>query len=166
MKLLLKSLTLAALMLTLTGNAFAQQRANRQNNMPQNCMAMGQGQGQGMNQDAMHQRMMSMLDLNEDQKTLLENIHLNGQKAMLPMRNKVQEMNAKLITLSMADEYDQLAINEQIREISDLQADMRILKFSHRNQIRRILDENQRIKFDNFHQKAMQRMQGQKMRNK
>lgn len=160
MKILLRTFSLFVLILSLSASLLAQQQ-NKQNRDPEKRMEQ-------MHDDhnAMHARMMKALELNSDQQEKIEDIHLQGQKALLPLRNTLREMHARLQTLSTADNYDARAINSLIRDIADQRAEMMILQHNHRQQIRELLNDDQRIKFDTMHQRMMQRMQRQNMRMK
>ncbi len=141
MKTLLKAIPLALLALALSVNASAQQRANR-----------GMGMQQGMqNEGAMHQRMINMLDLSDEQSQKIETIHTNGKKSMLTFTTKIAEKEARLQTLVTADDYDSKAVNKVITEISELQKDRMLTKYAHHQKIRELLTDEQRVKFDTFH---------------
>lgn len=162
MKSLFRTLSVFALILTLSGSVFAQKN-NKQERKEEHRMENMQND---MDHSAMHGRMMKALDLSSEQAEKIESIHLNGQKEMLPMRNKLREMHARLQSLSTADDYDAKAVNGLIRDMADQQAEIMILQHRHRQQIRELLNEEQRIKFDTMHQRMMQRMQRNNMRRK
>ncbi len=147
MKIVIKSIPLALLVLALSINVSAQQRANRNMQAPK--------QNEGM----MHQRMMNMLDLNDEQSQKVAVIHTNGEKSMLTFTTKIAEKKARLQTLVTADNYDSKAVNKVITEISELQKDRMVTKYAHRQEIRELLTDAQRVKFDGFHLR-MQRMNG------
>jgi Spy/CpxP family protein refolding chaperone len=153
MKTVLKTIPLTALLFALSVSLSAQQRANRTMQAPK--------QKEGM----MHQRMMDMLDLDAEQSQKVKTIHLNGEKSMLAFTNKIAEKKARLQTLVTADNYDSKAVNKVITEMSELQKDRMITKYAHRQQVRELLTDAQRVKFDRFHlnkqhMKGMNGMQG------
>lgn len=150
MKILLKSVTLTALVMALAVSTNAQQRFN---NNPDRPRTDRQAQMYKMraNQGVQHQRLVAILDLSAEQQEQIEEIRLNGQKGMLPLRNNLQEKNARLTTLTTSDEYNEKAVNELIAEISELRGAMMIMQNNNRQQIRELLTESQRVKFDTFH---------------
>ena len=149
MKTFLKSFALTTLIFTFAVSTSAQQRFNRANRPGVNCME--QMQKFRGNQGSQHQRMLQYLDLSDEQLEQIQSIHLNGQKAMLPLRSEMQEKNARLRSLTLADNYDEAEVNAIITEISDLHASMLTMRISHRQQIRNLLTEEQQVKFDSFH---------------
>jgi len=162
MKNIIKISVLSALLIGLTIDVSAQQQNRRSQNQ-----AKGDCQGQMMNradrQGQNHQRMMTQLNLTEEQKTQVEEIHLNGQKGMIPLRNNIQEKNAQLRTLKMSDDYDSAAVNTLIEEIGELRTAMMTMRTGHQQQIREVLTEEQRIKFDTMQQMRGAKQQGPRM---
>lgn len=159
MKSILKISILSALLVGLTVDVSAQQQNRRAQNQ-----AKGDCQGQMMNrtdrQGPNFERMMTRLNLTEQQRTQIEEIHLNGQKGMIPLRNNLQEKNAQLRTLKMSEEYDEAAVNTLIEEIGELRTAMMAMRTGHQQQIRNILNEEQRIKFDTMMQLRGPKQQG------
>lgn len=162
MKNILKISILSALLIGLTVDVSAQQQNRKMQNR-----ANGDCQGQMMNrsnkQDQNQQRMMTQLNLTDEQRAKVEEIHLNGQKGMIPLRNNIQEKNAQLRTLRMSDDYDEAAVNALIEEIGELRTAMMAMRTGHQQQIREILTEEQRIKFDSMQQMRGTKQQSQRM---
>lgn len=111
---------------------------------------------------AQHMRLMAVLDLDEDQKKAIKTIHLNGQKDMLVIRTSVQQKQAELRTLSVGDNYDEAKVSKLADELGELRSDMLKKKAAHQQQIKQILNEEQRIKFDNFHFNRSGKMGGKR----
>jgi Spy/CpxP family protein refolding chaperone len=162
MKNIIKFSVLSALLIGLTVDVSAQQQNRRMQNQ-----AKGDCQGQMMNradrQGQNQQRMMTQLNLTDEQRDKVEEIHLNGQKGMLPLRNNIQEKNAQLRTLRTSADYDEAAVNALIEEIGELRTAMMAMRTGHQQQIREILTEEQRIKFDTMQQMRGPKQQGQRM---
>jgi len=149
MKTVVKFLALFLLMGTFTVSTQAQQRANRADRPGlnrQDCPQMMAGQ-----RGPQHTRMMALLDLSDDQQSKIEDIHLNGQKEMLAFRTALQQKRAEMRTLSIGDNYDEEKVAELANEIGELHANMLKRRTAHQQQIKEVLNEEQRIKFDNFH---------------
>lgn len=164
MRTLLKSFTLAALALALSLNLNAQQRFNN----PDCPRGNQQVQNMRGNPGVMHQQLITTLDLSNDQQEQIQSIHLNGQKEMLPLRTTLQQKRAELRTLSIGDNYDQAKAAKLAEEIGDLHTQMLTKRTSHQQQIKEVLNEEQRIKFDTFHMNRGNRMgmQGGQKRNR
>ena len=134
MKRLVKVAMAITLMLMVINVANAQQgqrNGNRQGS--------GNGQGFGLEQG---------LNLTEDQRTQMKSMRLKMQQEMLPIRNKIGENRAKLRTLSTVENADMKAINKVIDSNSQLSANLAKLWAANRQDIRKILSEEQRIMFD------------------
>ena len=89
-------------------------------------------------------------DLTEEQKTQIHQIRTSGQKAALPVKNQLREKRAKLITLTSADKYDAKAVNAVVDDISKLEKTIMLFQIEHKQQIRSVLTEEQRVVFDSF----------------
>lgn len=156
MKSIFRLSVLAALFLGLSISTSAQQRSNDADrpriDRPEQMKKMHAHQ-----QHHRPARMIMRLDLNEEQTKQVEEIRLSGQKEMLPLRNLLREKNARLQTLTTSDNYDQNAVDQIVDEISEIRANMLSMKITHRQQIREILTEKQRIKFDTHQRNSVKR---------
>lgn len=133
------------LLLVLSGFAIsvaAQPQQGRKNMQGQNKQLAQNERGQRGNQE------MRLPNLTEDQKEQIKEIRLNGQKEALPIRNALGEKKAKLRTLTTSEDYNERTVNGVIDEIADLEASIMKLKETHRQEVRSILTEEQRIVFD------------------
>lgn len=114
------------------------------------------------------------LDLTESQQNEMQTLRLKLQKEILPLRNSLGENKARMRTLTTADNADLKAINKLIDQNSDLQAQIAKLKAANHQEVRKILTDEQRIKFDSRamargnrdgqHRKQNGPQQGQRMR--
>lgn len=161
MKNIIKISVLSALLIGLTVDVSAQQNRRMQNQTKGDCQGqmMNRADRQGQNQ----QRMMNQLNLTDEQRVKVEEIHLNGQKGMIPLRNNIQEKNARLRTLRTSADYDEAEVNALIEEIGELRTAMMAMRTAHQQKIREILTEEQRIKFDTMQQMRGPKQQGQRM---
>ncbi|MEX2602918.1 MAG: Spy/CpxP family protein refolding chaperone, partial [Gracilimonas sp.] len=91
-----------------------------------------------------------LLNLSEEQLEQVQEHWLNGQKEMLPLRNQLQEKNARLQTLTTSANYDEKAVNALVKEIGDLQNQILAKRVAHRQEMRNLLTDEQRITFDSF----------------
>jgi Spy/CpxP family protein refolding chaperone len=103
----------------------------------------------GQKDMGMHQNLPG---LTEDQKTQIEKLRVVHMKEMQTAKNLVAENRARYQTLMTADKPDISAINKNIDEYSALQADMMKKQAAHRQEIRKLLNDEQRLIFDSRHQ--------------
>lgn len=94
------------------------------------------------------ERMMQRLDLTEDQKTQIDQLHLSMQKDILPIENQIDEKAAKLKTLMSGGVSNQNEIFSLIEEMGLLEVSMKKQKVSTRLAVRELLTEDQQVKFD------------------
>lgn len=88
------------------------------------------------------------LELSEDQKSQIDALKLEHQKNMLQSKNQLNEKRAKLQTLETAEPADLKAINKTIDEMAVIKTSMVKQRAEHKQKVRSLLNEEQRIKFD------------------
>ena len=109
----------------------------------------GNCHGDGMQMEKGQGKCMNMLPgLTEDQKKQMEAKKLVLQKEMMQLDNLIGEKKAKLRTLETADKADLAAINTTIDEMMQLKAEKMKKHAAHRQDIRKILNDEQRMIFD------------------
>jgi Spy/CpxP family protein refolding chaperone len=99
----------------------------------------------GQKDMGMHQNLPG---LTEDQKTQIEKLRITHMKEMQTAKNLVAENRARYQTLMTADKPDMTAINKNIDEYSALKGDMMKKQAAHRQEIRKLLNDEQRLIFD------------------
>lgn len=87
-------------------------------------------------------------NLTAEQEKQIEQLKLKHQKEMLPLRNALREKHARMQTLETAEKADMAAINKTIDEIATIKTDMQKKRAAHRQEIRNVLNEEQRLVFD------------------
>lgn len=97
------------------------------------------------------------LDLTEDQKAQMEKIRLESRKSLLPLRNEIGEINAKMRTLTTAEDADLKKINSLIDQKTSVMAKMMKVRAEAHQQLREILSDDQRVKFDMGNRRYAQR---------
>lgn len=85
---------------------------------------------------------------------------LEGKQESLLLENQLREKRARLRTLSSGDTYDVAALNKVADEIGDLQASIHKIHIAKKGEIRALLNEEQKIKFDTMPDR-MQKMKRQ-----
>jgi Spy/CpxP family protein refolding chaperone len=111
----------------------------------------GNGNGQGFNRGNGNPGMcrgMANFDLTADQQTKMQALQTKHMKEIQPLRNQLDEKQAHLNTLRSAEKPDMNAINQQLKDISDLKLKMAQSREAHIQDVRSILTDDQRVKFD------------------
>jgi Spy/CpxP family protein refolding chaperone len=150
-----KILSLAFLMMTGLG-VFAQPGMNKEIRItrgPQNSMAMR----------ADHQAMAKALNLTDEQKEAFKKIMLATHKEILPVRNEIGEAVAHQKTLISAEKPDMTAINKNIDRIGALKIELAKIEIKHRLEMRALLTDEQRLKFEGWKER-MKHPMGQNFR--
>ena len=115
--------------------------------------------------------MAQNLSLTDEQKSKMQALKLNLQKEMLPIKNKIGENEASIRSLSTLDNVDLKAVNKIIDDNGLLKADIAKLFMANRQEVRKMLSDDQRIIFDTqkFQKRRltgqrskMRKMEGQK----
>lgn len=114
------------------------------------------------NHQTMYQNCERMIpNLTEEQQEQIKELRLDHMKAMQNYRNEFQEKRANLRTLQTQDSPDMNKINDKIEELGELKTEMHKESAEHRQEIRKMLNDEQKLIFDQH----SQRHQG-KMRHK
>ncbi len=128
-----KTIGILFIALLLSMNTFAQ-RGNkyRQSN--------GNGQGYFCN---------NIPNLSAEQQTKISELRTTHWKEMQNNRNQLTEKRARLQTLRSVDKVDMNSINKTIDEIGAVQTKMQKNREQHIQDVRNILDSDQKVYFDN-----------------
>ena len=84
----------------------------------------------------------------EEQRAKLKELRLESTKEIQPLRNELNELRAKQRTLTTAEKADMKAIENNIEKMADVQAEIQKISAKQHQEIRSMLSEEQRIKFD------------------
>jgi Spy/CpxP family protein refolding chaperone len=88
------------------------------------------------------------LDLNDEQQDKVDVFFTEMQKQINPIKADLDEKEAQLNKLMIADKPDNQAIVAKVKEIGDLKTKIQIAGVENRMKVRSILDENQKTRFD------------------
>ena len=83
-----------------------------------------------------------------EQKETMKNLHLETAKQVKPLRNELNELMAKQKTLTTAENADINAINKNIDKMAEVKANMAKIHAKQQQEIRKMLTEEQLIRFD------------------
>lgn len=87
-------------------------------------------------------------NITEEQTKKIEALSTPHLKEILPLKNQIAEKKAQLNTLSTAEKADMTAINKKIDEIGALKTQILKSREAQKQEIRKILTEEQRLIFD------------------
>lgn len=142
----LKSLGALFLVFTLfTINIEAQERAKRQRR--QNGPRFEQEQRQ--QREPREPRGPKIPNLTEEQQEQIKAFRLDHAKTTLPIRNQVNELEAKLKTLTSADELNKNEVGRVIDNLSDLKAELMKQRVAHMEDVKSVLTEEQKVVLNN-----------------
>lgn len=137
---IIKNLTITALMLMgLTFTAYAQG---------------GPGKGMGMhgnghkNGPKIHNSCQNIPDLTEEQKNKIEDLKIKHMAKCNEYKNQMMEKRARLHSLTSGDNVDMEKAEQVSAEIANLKEKMLKERINHRNEIRNLLTEEQKVYFD------------------
>lgn len=86
--------------------------------------------------------------LSADQQKQIQDLRLKQQKESLQLSNELFEKRAQLRTLQQVDKPNMKSINAKIDEISALQNKKMKQSAEHRNNVRNLLTDEQKVQFD------------------
>ena len=86
----------------------------------------------------------------EEQQEQIKAIRLATAKEVQPLRNQLNELQARQQTLSTTEKTDMNAIYKNIDKISEVRADIQKLMAKQRQDIRSLLNDEQKLKFDSM----------------
>ncbi len=87
-------------------------------------------------------------DLTEEQEEKMKSFHLEFGQNVLPVKNEIKEKEANLVSLKTAKNVDMAAINSQIEAIGMLKVQLEKKHAELEQEIRKILNDEQRLFFD------------------
>lgn len=93
-------------------------------------------------------RIAKMLDLNDEQIAKMQDMHLQMQKEMIPLRSKMQTLKGQLKLVQTADKFELGKAEKLIKEMQALRTQMEMKRIKHQQEMRSLLNADQRKKFD------------------
>lgn len=91
---------------------------------------------------------MEIPNLTEEQKTKIKDIKLKNEREMLTLKNQIGEKKAKLKTQTTTDSPNMNEVNKTIDEIGNLKSQINKRKAAAKQEIRSLLNEEQKLAFD------------------
>ena len=106
------------------------------------------GEAQLQRNRQMNPRLQRAPLFTEEQQEAMKEIRLESAKEIKPLRNKLNELEARQKTLSTADKADMKAINNNIEEIGKVKTEIAKIQAKHKQDVRSLLTEEQLLSFD------------------
>lgn len=116
----------------------------------QNAQHHGNQHGQHGNHQASQQH-KDYLNLTDDQKAKFKSIKESYEQKTQSIKLQLKEKEAHLDVLRVADKADMKAINKTVEEIGNLKIEKEKLKEAKHQELRQVLDAEQRAKYDKFY---------------
>lgn len=120
----------------------------------------GYGRGIGQGQGPVAGMYANILDLSEEQQEQISDLRTGHLKKMTELRNQMREKRARLQTLTSGDNYNEGEANQVIEQIGDIHTTMMKERTSHRQEVRSLLTEEQRVIFDSRKGRRMGQLMG------
>jgi len=95
-----------------------------------------------------NQQPMRMLDLTEEQQTKISDMKLQLQKEIIPIQNKIHNLNSDLKMAMTAEKFDEAKVKKIIAQVSDLREEIQVKRMLHHREVRDLLTPEQQKKFD------------------
>lgn len=87
-------------------------------------------------------------DLTIGQKEQIKKADLGKMKAITPLKNKIHEKRAHLVTILSSDDLNMNDVNKTVQELGDLHARILLAEITHDRELRALLSPEQKIVFD------------------
>lgn len=91
---------------------------------------------------------MSRLGLTDQQQAKIEKLRLQFEKEMLPLRDKVKSLNTEYRLMVIDEKASKAQLKAQLDKISALRTTMALKRAEHQRQIRNLLTDEQKLKYD------------------
>jgi Spy/CpxP family protein refolding chaperone len=96
------------------------------------------------------ERIIRYLDLNQNQVSAIRELRLNQQREIMPLKNKIQELSVQQRLELTSPDPDRKKIEKLIDETASLLKRIKMKNIDLQLSIRKILDKEQRMKFDQW----------------
>lgn len=101
----------------------------------------------GENLSQMH-RFARYLDLSEDQQNQINDLHLQLQKELLPLKSEIEKLHNEMKLEMTAEKFDESKVKKLNEQISNLQKEIKLKHLLNRRAVRDLLTPEQQKRFD------------------
>ena len=102
----------------------------------------------GMGMGMMHRADSWKASLTEEQQNQVAKLKLDYKKKVYPIKAKIKQARIELALLMTTNKPSQKSINNKIDQIVKVKAEKMRLKAKHKIEVRKVLNKEQRVKFD------------------
>ena len=88
------------------------------------------------------------LDLTDDQQTKVDALRVTHLKATQEKRDQLMEKEVKLNSLLNDATIDKKEVEKMVSDIGDLKSELMLARINHRMEVRELLNDEQKVKFD------------------
>jgi len=108
----------------------------------QNGPMAGKGQGKA--------RMMKMnfLNLSDEQQTKIDKLRLEFRKEIIPLQTKIRSQNSEYRLMIVDENVTANELKKKLNGISGVRQEMALKRALHQRQVRSLLTDEQKVKFD------------------
>lgn len=92
--------------------------------------------------------MIEALDLNASQADQIKMLQNQKVTKIKPIKNELREKEARLITVSTVSEPNEKEVAKIVNEISSLKGEISLIKSMNQLEVRSLLNDEQKIKYD------------------
>ncbi len=96
-------------------------------------------------------QMFKALNLTDEQRSKIEDLHLEMQKKMLSMQGDLQKLEKDFRLMVIDEKVSESQLQKQLQKIHDLKLKMALEKAKNHRKIRSLLTDEQKKKFDSMY---------------
>lgn len=101
-----------------------------------------------MDNDGPRAMKMAQLDLTEQQQTQIDKLRLEHQKDMTPLRDEIRSLESEFRLMIIDEKASESKLKKQAAKISTKRTEMQLMRAKHLRQVRSLLTDEQKVKFD------------------
>ena len=102
------------------------------------------GKGQGKARMAK----MNFLNLSEEQQTKIDKLRLEFKKEIVPLRAKIHSLKPEYRLMIVDENVTTKQLQNKLNSISEVKQEMALKRALHQRQVRSLLTDDQKVKFD------------------
>ena len=88
------------------------------------------------------------LDLTEEQQAKMEDLRLQHQKEMIPLRSQVESLRSELNLAITADKFDKGKVEKIVNDMQKVRTQLQMSRVLHQQAVRELLTSEQRKKYN------------------
>jgi Spy/CpxP family protein refolding chaperone len=93
-------------------------------------------------------RLDRILDLSDEQKSQMLDLHLQLEKEVLPLQSEIEKLHADLKGEMIAEKFNEASVKKLLDRISDLRQNIQYKRIMNQRAVRDLLTADQKKKFD------------------